>query len=495
MALTRISPDRLVVLLRQQWGQQGGQQCDGERDRPPGGPAYSTLATALRLLVAEGRVGDDTRLPSERDLSRAMGLSRTTVTRAYGELVTSGYATARQGSGTVVRVPGDHRGALGGVFAPHASEPGRIDLTCAAPAAVPAVHGAFLRAVEDLPGQLRGSGYYPEGLPELREKIAARYTARGVPTDGGQIIVTTGAQSSLAIVTRLLVRPGARVLTESPSYPNAIETIRGAHGRLVAHAMGADGWHVPTLESTLVRARPVLGLLMPDFHNPTGALMDTATRAELAAAFERTDTVSLVDESSAELALDDLVLPPPFAAFHSGAITVGSASKSLWGGFRVGWIRTSHRLVPRLVRARVTLDLGSSVMDQLAVSYLFDDLDAVLKERRRSLRRGRDAMARVLRRELPSWSFVLPAGGLSLWCRLPEPVGPAVVRAAERRGLLTVPGGRFSADGGHESRLRLPFTGNPATFDDAGQQLAAAYAEALSGDAGQRAGRRRPLIA
>ncbi|MDQ3627583.1 MAG: PLP-dependent aminotransferase family protein [Actinomycetota bacterium] len=479
MAWTRVSAGRLVALLG---------------DLPCGTPTYRSLASRLRLLVAEGRVGDDTRLPSERDLSRALGLSRTTVTRAYGELVASGYATARHGSGTVVRVPGDNRGALGAIFAPRASTPGCIDLTCAAPAAVPAVHQAFRHAAEQLPAQLRGSGYYPEGLPELREKIAARYELRGVPTGAGQIIVTTGALSSLAIVMRLLVRPGARVLSESPSYPNAIETIRGCHGRLVGHAMGDDGWHVPTLETTLVRARPVLGLLMPDFHNPTGALMDARTRAEVAAAFDRTQTVSLVDESSAELALDDVAMPAPFAAFHRAAITVGSASKALWGGFRVGWIRAPVSVVPGLVRARVTLDLGSSVMDQLAVSYLFDDLEAALEDRRCSLRRGRDTLARELRRRLPTWSFAMPAGGLSLWCRLPEPIGPAVVEAAERHGVLGVPGGRFGVDGGHESRLRLPFTGDPAAFPEAVQRLAAAYDEALA-DRSPILRDRRPLIA
>ncbi len=479
MAWTRVNAERLVELLG---------------SLPDGMPAYAALASRLRRLVAEGRLAADTRLPSERELAVGLRRSRTTVTRAYGELIGTGHATARQGSGTVVRVPGDGRGALGGVFAPRNVGDGVIDLTCAAPAAVPAVHQAFQRAFEQLPAQLRGSGYFPEGLPELREKIAARYAARGVPTDAAQVIVTTGAQSSLAIVTRLLVRPGARVLTESPSYPNAIETIRGGGGRLVGHAMGDDGWHVPTLETTLLRARPVLGLLAPDFQNPTGALMDASTRAAVAGAFDRTGTVSLIDESSVELLLDYLTMPAPFAASHRGAITVGSASKALWGGFRVGWIRAPHGVIPRLVRARVTLDLGSSVMDQLAVSYLFDDLDNALEDRRASLRRGRDTMARELRRQLPTWSFTMPAGGLSLWCRLPEPVGPAVVEAAERHGVLGVPGGRFSVDGGHESRLRLPFTGDPTSFREAVARLAAAYAEALAG-VGPTARDRRPLIA
>lgn len=306
--------------------------------------------------------------------------------------------------------------------------------------------------------------------------------------------MTTGAQSSLAVATRLLVAPGDRVVTESPSYPNAMETLRGGHARIVAHAMGDDGWHLPTLEATLRRSGAVLALLMPDFHNPTGALMDEESRARLGQALRRTGTTSLVDESSAELFLDDLRMPTPFAAHHAGSVTVGSASKALWGGFRVGWIRAPHDLVPRLLRARVTLDLGSSVMDQLAVSCLFDDLEPALADRRASLRHGRDTLVTHLRSQLPGWSFRVPSGGLSLWCRLPDPVGPGVVAAAEELGLLSVPGGRFGADGGLDTHLRLPFTGDPTTFPEAVRRLALAYEQARTGPAATTRDR-RPLIA
>jgi DNA-binding transcriptional MocR family regulator len=478
MAWTRVTAARLADQLG---------------DLPGGVPAYQGLAGRLRLLVAEGRLTHDTQLPSERDLAAGLGLSRTTVTRAYGELVSSGYAAARRGSGTLVRVPGSNHGSLGSVIAGQDHAADVLDLTCAAPAAVPGVHEAFVRATEQLPAQLRGSGYYPEGLPELRARIAERYTRRGLPTIPEQLVVTTGAQSSLAAVARLLVRPGQPVLTESPTYPNALETLRGAHARIVGHALGTDGWHVPTLLTSLQRARPTLALLMPDFHNPTGALMDDATRDGLAAALRAAGTTALVDESSAELILDGAEPPRPFATHSPTAITVGSVSKALWGGFRVGWVRAPRDMVPALVRARVTLDLGSSVVDQLAVTELFDDLDSALTERRATLRRGRDVLATAVHEHLPSWRFRLPAGGLSLWCRLPDRVGPAVVDAAERRGVLLAPGGRFGVDGGLESHLRLPFTGDPGRFDDAVRRIAAAYAEAPV--PGERTRRRQPLIA
>lgn len=478
MASTRVSAQRLV----QQLG-----------DLPDGMPAYQALAGRLRLLIAEGRLTDDTQLPSERGLAGNLRLSRTTITRAYDELVSTGYASAHRGSGTVVRVPGNTHGSLGSVFADRGAGPEFIDLTCAAPSAVPGVHEAFLRATERLPAQLRGTGYYPEGLPELRARIAERYTARGVATSAEQIVVTTGAQSSLAVASRLLVRPGQAVLTESPTYPNAIETLRGAHARIVGHAMGTDAWHLPTLDTSLRRGRIALALLMPDFQNPTGALMDDGTRSELAAVLRRNSTAPLIDESSAELVLDDVDIPRPFAAHLPETITVGSVSKALWGGFRVGWIRAPLDLVPALVRARVTLDLGSSVVDQLAVTFLLDTLDEALRDRRDSLRRGRDTMVNAVRAHLPGWEFAIPSGGLSLWCRLPRRVASSVVAAAEQEGVLLVPGGRFAVDGGMESHLRLPFTGDADRFDAAARIIAAAYAQ--TPEQGLGSVRRQPLIA
>jgi DNA-binding transcriptional MocR family regulator len=487
MAWTRISPDRLAVLL-------------GEL--PTGVPAYQALAARVRRLAAEGRLARDTQLPSERALAVALGVSRTTVTRAYDALVETGYAAARQGSGTVVDIPGSALGALGGLLTARSAVDGVIDLTCAAPAAVPDTHAALGWAVDQMPAQVRGSGYYPEGLPALREAIAARYCERGLATSADEVVVTTGALAGLAIVSRLLVTPGDRVLTESPSYPNAMETLRSAHGRIIGHSVDSSGWDVPALETTLRRATPRLALLMPDFHNPTGAVMSETDRERVARALARTGTTAVIDESSAELLLDPGAgpLPRPFAAYQAGGranvVTVGSASKLLWGGLRIGWIRAPRRLVPALVEARVTMDLGSSVLEQLAVTYLFERLSPALAARQEGLRRSRDTLVALLAEHLPTWSVPVPSGGLNLWCRLPGGYSSALAEAGARAGLLLVPGGRFSVDGGLEAQQRLPFTLDAPVYVEAVRRLVSADAEA------QRTGRvprtrddSRPLIA
>ena len=145
-------------------------------------PAYAGLAEALRLLIGDGRIGLDVRLPSERDLTDALGVSRTTVTRAYAALRDSGYAEARQGSGTFTRVPGGRARAHDRALLPRPGDHDAIDLNCAAASAPPGVAAAYADAAAQLPAYLGGHGYFPAGLPQLQAAIAATYEDRGLTT-------------------------------------------------------------------------------------------------------------------------------------------------------------------------------------------------------------------------------------------------------------------------------------------------------------------------
>jgi DNA-binding transcriptional MocR family regulator len=201
----------------------------------------------------------------------------------------------------------------------------------------------------------------------------------------------------------------------------------------------------------------------------------------------RSRTTAIIDETLFELFLDGQQLPPPFASYDpAGVITVGSVSKSFWGGLRIGWMRVPEALVARVLDARASMDLGAPVLDQLVVTSLLRQRSTILPERRLEIARRRDALATALSSELPSWRFRVPGGGLSLWCELPEPVGSSLVGVAQRNGVLVVAGSRFSPDGGLESFIRLPFTLDPDTLRDGVRRLAAAYASLTSGTAARR---------
>jgi DNA-binding transcriptional MocR family regulator len=442
-----IAPARLATLI-------------GEFDR---GPAYAGLANALRMLIGDGRVAADLRLPSERDLSDTLGLSRTTVTRAYAGLVESGFAEARQGSGTYTRLPGGRRLGLDRTLIPSTTDENVIDLNAAAPAALPGMGTAYAEALQDLPRYLGGHGYFPTGIPVLQEAVAASYEARGLPTDPAQIMVMPGALSALTVAAQALVGARDRVLVESPGYPNAFAALRRAGARLVGAPMDVDGWDLDAFGRVLRTTRPPLAYLIPDFQNPTGNLMPNAQREELAALLRRSGTVAVVDESHQALALDDRPMPRPFAAFAPETVTLGSTSKCFWGGLRVGWVRCPDGVLDRLMGARVALDLGCAVLEQLVAARLLERPDDLAADHRARRLAQRDTLAEALHGALPGWRFRLPRGGLTLWCELPvtdraRGGAVALVIEGERRGVVVSPGPVFAVDGGLDAFVRIPFS-------------------------------------
>src|SRR5690606_27439458 len=214
------------------------------------------------------------------------------------------------------------------------------------------------RALSRLGAYLPGTGYYPSGLPVLREIIADRYTRRGAPTDPDQILITSGALGGAAIAVRALLdgtarlggtRSTSRVLVESPTYPNAIATLEGAGASLVTYPLefGPQGhhWDIDAMDQLMGQMRPRSAYLIPDFHNPTGALLPDAQRRDLAEVLGRHRVVPVFDESLVELGLEEAPTPTPMAVLISDSVTVGSVSKIYWGGLRIGWMRIPRHRV------------------------------------------------------------------------------------------------------------------------------------------------------
>ncbi|MGN8051019.1 PLP-dependent aminotransferase family protein [Curtobacterium sp. 22159] len=427
-------------------------------------PAYEALSDALRVLVIDGRVPQGVRLPAERGLATALGVSRTTVANAYARLRSDGFLVSVRGSGSVVRLPAGLIGRpdperLGGVV-----DHELLDLRKAAMHSAPGVAEAVERAVRHVPAALAGIGYDTVGDPGLRAAIAARYTERGLPTDASQVIVTLGAQHAIALLARVLVRRGDAVLVESPTYPHAHEAFREAGGRLVGVPVDArTGWDATALETTLRRTTPAVAYVMPELHNPTGATMSGATRERLLSVAASTGTTVIADETMGELRIEGTA-SAPLAASEGGepVVMIGSAAKVFWGGLRIGWIRAAPDLLQRLLLARPTGDLGTPVLDQLVARELVPRTEAVLEARRAYLREARDDVVGALRARLPEWDVPSPAGGLTTWVGLGRPVSSALVLAARRDGVVLASGGVFGPDGGFERFLRVPFTMPPA---------------------------------
>jgi DNA-binding transcriptional MocR family regulator len=421
----------------------------------------------MRRGVERGELVPGSRLPPERDLARQLGLGRNTVAAALDRLRQDGVVVRRQGSGTIVA--GD-----GGV-GPRAAElstslqrsllfrtqppRGAVDFLGAHAPANDVVLDALAQAAAaaDIRALASRHGYFPAGYPPLRKALARRLSAQGLPTDEEQIIVTTGAQQGLSLIAVACTRPGETVVVEDPTFPGAIDAFRLAGAKLATVPVEEGGADTAAIAAAARLHAARIAYVVPSFHNPTGVLMPLERRRRLAALAKSRDLLVVEDCSLAELSLVGDV-PSHVGALDPNApvLTVGSLSKVVWGGLRLGWIRGSRPAITQLARVKAVLDLGSPIFNQLVVTELFGRLDEIVELRRDELRDRVDLAARLLAKELPDWSWREPQGGWCLWARLPSGSSRELAPLADEEGVAIVPGSVMSAHGDFDDYVRLP---------------------------------------
>jgi DNA-binding transcriptional MocR family regulator len=455
------------------------------------GPAYQGLSDGLRMLIVDGRLPVGAQLPSERALADALRVSRTTVTAAYTQMRDDGYLRGRQGARSTTALPVAAPAATPTIAGPASAAPASANLaaaTLAAPAA--AVSQAFAEAAEQVTPYLHDIGIELVGVAPLREAIAERYCARGLPTEPDQIVVTTGALHAIGLIMATYTQPGDRVLVEQPTYHGALAAMATKGIRPVPVAMTHDGWELDAIDAAVRQLSPNLAYLIPDNHNPTGMTLPAAGRRRLAQIIAETRTRTIIDETITDMWLDETV-PAPFAASMTSrrdlVLTVGSMSKSCWGGLRIGWIRAERSALTTIGALRPAIDMGTPIVEQLAAAKLLGRAEELLPERREILRARRALLLGLLEEHLPDWRPDPSKGGMSLWVRLPAPMSTALSAAASRMGLEIPPGPRFGVDGTLERFIRVPYTLPDEQLTEAIALLARAW-RSVTGAGGSAAG-------
>ena len=314
-----------------------------------------------------------------------------------------------------------------------------------------------------------------EGYAALREWIAASLPW---PVDPAQVLVTTGSQQGLDLVAKVLIDAGSKVLVEAPTYLGALQAFAPMQPSVEDVACDDEGVRLDALEAAATDVRFLY--LLPNFQNPTGRTMSEARRAELSAFAARTGLPIVEDNPYGDLWFD---APPPLpmtARNPAGCIYLGSFSKVLAPGLRLGFLVAPQALYPKLLQAKQAADLHSPGLNQRIAHRVLQGglLDRQTPATRALYRAQRDAMLAALTREMPAGTrWNTPAGGMFLWLRLPPGLdATALLPAAVKRGVAFVPGAPFyAAAGDADARtLRLSFVSASAAQIDAGVALLAA---------------------
>jgi len=455
------------------------------------GPLYQELAQAITLAVERADILPGTRLPAERVLAESLDLSRTTVVQAYARLRESGTVESRHGSGTWVRRAGKtgwpspqeqevssafRRNVVFRSLLERAGD--AIGFVSAQLPPLPEVDVAARTVARQGAAALGASeGYFPMGLPTLRQAAAAHLNRGGLPTREEEILVTNGAQQAIALIAGLLVARGESVVTEDPTYIGAIDVLFSAGARVLSVPSGNDGIDLDRL-AALLALRPRLLYVVPTFHNPTGAAMAEPTRRRIARMSEELQIPVIEDNTLAGIALGKEP-PPPIASFAKQApiLTLGSLDKLFWAGLRVGYIRGPAAWIARLGRFKALSDLGSPLFSQAVAAILLEHAKAAQRARRREVSEKLALLTRLLTKHLPAWRFAKPEGGLLLWARMPSGHAHELARVALRHGVTIVPGSANSPDHRFADYVRLPIVADAATMKEGIVRLARAAQE------------------
>ena len=482
--------------------------------RGRGLPLARQIQLHVERLISQGLLAPGVKLPATRELARDLRVNRTTVALAYDELVAAGWARAHVGQGTFVadQVPSaaeaprplaprfdwtgflsksaqviaaDARRRLSQSQVPH-SGPGVISFAGGMPDSTLFPTDAFRRVLNRV---IRDEGrellqYYPaRGYPPLREYLAGYLLRFGLEVRPEEILIVNGSQQGFELVARTLLDLGDFVAIEQPSYPRAMRVFRAYGAQLLPVPMMAGGLHVESLERLLERQSPKLVYCQPTAHNPTGLSMSAAARQRLLDVATRHRLPIVEDGFDGTLFYGERPPAPLKALDVSGlVIYIGTFSKILFPGLRLGWIVAPPEMIERLEMAKDLADIHTSPILQAAV-YHFCRQRLLDRHQARVLRessRRRNALLAALSRHMPGGvTWTESQGGFSLLVTLAEGIDAAtLLERAVAGGVAFTPGNAFYVDGGGEHTLRLSFSGIPVTQIDEGiKRLAAAIRE------------------
>ena len=300
-----------------------------------------------------------------------------------------------------------------------------------------------------------------EGFAPLREWVANQLRAQGLSATADQVLITTGSQQGLDLVGKVMIDAAATVAVETPTYLGALQAFAPYEPHFVSLA-GDDDGPLPESITALAGTGSRFAYLVPSFQNPTGRVIPEARRAALVAAAQTARLPIVEDNPYGELWFGDSAPPAPLAArWPEGTVYLGSFSKVLTPGFRLGYLLAPTALYPKLLQAKQAADLHTPGFNQRVVYEVIRNgfLAQHVSTIRARYRAQAEAMARALTAHMPTGStWQMPQGGMFFWLRLPAGCDAmALLPQAVAAGIAFVPGAAFYAESPDPRTLRLSF--------------------------------------
>ncbi len=485
-------------------------------DRASRIPLYQQISDQLRHQIAQGFLADGNFLPPERALAAMLGVNRSTVVNAYGELAAQGLVEPQVGRGTQIRRPPERSELEANLRAlpwpelllPYTesvssrvlrdivslcSRKDIISLAAGIPNPDYYPHAEFATLFHEILSQHGGlplehcpaEGHYP-----LRQVLATRLSAqvpgRVKPVLPEEILVLSGSQQGIYLTAGALLGPADLVVTENPTFLGALSVFRAFGARIVGVPIDEQGMRVDLLEQLLERRRPRLIYTIPTFQNPSGVTLSLTRRKQLLALARAYRIPVLEDDPYSEMYYESGAVPPTslkaldLAENGNQVIYISSFAKTIFPGMRVGWMAAPTAVIERTIAAKQLIDLHTTSLYQWALEAFIErgSLDRHMEFVREKYRQQRDTMAAALDQYCgDTLERNQPKGGFYFWCRIKSgESGLALLERAARYNVAFVPGSGVAVPDASdcEDRIRINFAGaGPERLEEGIRRLGA----------------------
>jgi DNA-binding transcriptional MocR family regulator len=450
---------------------------------------YQQIKDQVRNMILDDVLAEGQKLPPTRQLADALGINRSTVVAAYNELIAEGLISSHVGRGTVVSKKNPNRELALESQPLNWSEffvsPAKVEKVSfyedyvlpfsredfiSLGIGVPDPDHYPVQGLKDILRQVLGDklkhifqllpseGYYP-----FREALANWIAAEGQHIDPEEVLVTSGAAQALYIICKSLLAPGDMVVVENPTSTNSLRTFRAFQAKIIDIPIDNQGMRMDVLENLLARQKVKLIYTIPTFQNPSGTVLSLERRLKLLDLAHKY-RVPIVEEDPYSALYYDHIPPPALKSLdrYDSVIYVGTSSKILFQGFRIGWLAAAKPVIKQLSPIKYLIDIHTSSLEQYVFTEFINQglLAKHLQKMRKIYARKRDLMISALSQlcsESLKWNT--PAGGICIWCKITGGFNALdLLRESIYEKVVFIEGKRFSSQGNHDEWLRLNFT-------------------------------------